>query len=152
MTRFGSDIFSSDFAGDDGTADAVLLRCLEQHASTPSAVTEVALLNALQTARLLVPVVAQVSSLNEDGTEKDSHISQVTFRSADGRIGLPVFTSLESLNAWDAQARPIAQWANAIALSCVESEIDAMLIDMASPHRYALQGISLLQIANFKKL
>lgn len=150
MTRFGTEIFSSDFAGDDGSADPQLLVALNQNVHSPSLISQNIILSALKNARLLVPVVAQVDSKNSDGTEKDSHISQVTFKSADGRVGLPVFTSLQSLNDWDANARPIAQWAQAIALSCVESDLDAMLIDMASPHRYAVQGVALLQLANEK--
>ncbi len=150
MTRFGTEIFTSDFAGDDGSADPQLLVALNQNAQMPSVITESVILSALATARLLVPVVAQVDSLNEDGSEKDSHIAQVTFKSANGRVGLPVFTSLQSLKDWDPNARPIAQWANAIALSCVESNFDAMLIDMASPHRFAVQGIALLQLAKPK--
>lgn len=148
MTKFGSEIFSSDFAGDDGSADPQLLIALNLNSQMPSALTESSIINALSTARLLVPVVAQVDSLNEDGSEKDSHISQVTFKSADGRIGLPAFTSLQALNDWDPSARPIPQWAKAIALTCVKSNLDALLIDMASPHRFAVQGLSLMQLAS----
>ncbi len=148
MTKYGSEIFSSDFAGDDGSADPQLLIALNLNSQMPSPLTEASIIKALSTSRLLVPVVAQVDSLNEDGSEKDSHISQVTFKSADGRIGLPAFTSLQSLNDWDPNARPIPQWAKAIALTCVESNLDALLIDMASPHRFALQGLSLMQLAS----
>lgn len=148
MTRFGSEIFSSDFSGDDGSADPKLLIALNHYVQAPSQITEQVVLSALNNARLLVPVVAQVDSLTDDGTEKDSHISQVTFKSADGRVGLPVFTCIQALHDWNPNARPIAQWANAVALSCVESEIDAMLIDMASPHRYAVQGLALIQLAS----
>ncbi len=150
MTRFGTEILTSDFSGDDGSADPRLLVALNQNAQMPSVITENIVLSALQNARLLVPVVAQVDSVNEAGTEKDSHIAQVTFKSEDGRVGLPVFTSIQSLKDWDPQARPIAQWAKAIALNCVESNLDAMLIDMASPHRFAIQGLALIQLANSK--
>lgn len=148
MTRFGTEIFSSDFSGDDGSADPQLLVALNLHTQMKTEVTQLAILNALQTARLLVPVVAQVESINDDGSEKDSFISQVTFKSADGRTGLPVFTSIQSLQDWNQDARPIAQWASAIALSCIESNLDAMLIDMASPHRFAVQGLDLIKLAN----
>lgn len=150
MTRFGSEIFTSDFAGDDGSADPQLLVALNLHTQMQNEITQAAILSALQNVRLLVPVVAQVDSVNEDGTEKDSFISHVTFKSADGRTGLPVFTSVQSLHDWNKDARPIAQWATAIALSCIDSNLDAMLIDMASPHRFALQGLQLIQLANNK--
>ena len=150
MTRFGNDILTSDFAGDDGSADPQLLVALNLNAQMPSALTANSIVNALTTSRLLVPVVAQVDTVNEDGTEKDSHIAQVTFKSADGRVGLPAFTSIQALQDWDPKARPIAQWATAIAKSCVESDLDALLIDMASPHRFAVQGLALLQLASAK--
>jgi hypothetical protein len=150
MTRFGNEILTSDFSGDDGSADPQLLVALNLNAQMQSVLTENSILQALTTARLLVPVVAQVDSLNENGTEKDSHIAQVTFKSADGRVGLPAFTSIQALGDWDPSARPIAQWAHAIALNCVESDLDALLIDMASPHRFALQGLALIQLANSK--
>lgn len=151
MTKFGSEIFTSDFAGDDGSANPQLLVALNLHTQMENEITRAAILSALQSARLLVPVVAQVESVNDDGTEKDSFISQVTFKSADGRTGLPVFTSIQSLQDWNPDARPIAQWASAIALSCLESNLDAMLIDMASPHRFALQGVDLITLANADK-
>jgi hypothetical protein len=150
MTRFGDEILTSEFSGDDGSADPQLLVALNLNAQMPSALTANSIIQALGTARLLVPVVAQVESVNDDGTEKDSHIAQVTFKSADGRVGLPAFTSLQALQDWDPKARPIAQWATAVAMSCVESDLDALLIDMASPHRFAVQGLALLQLANAK--
>lgn len=150
MTRFGSEVFTSEFSDDDGSANPQLLIALNLNTHMPSKQTEESIINALSSSRLLVPVVAQVESVNLDGSEKDSHISQVTFKSQDGRVGLPVFTSLQSLSDWDPNARPVPQWATAIALSCIESNLDAMLIDMASPHRFAVQGLALIQLASSK--
>jgi hypothetical protein len=150
MSRFGTEILTSEFSGDDGAADPELLDALKLHTHASSVETEQSVINVLAKSRLLVPVVAQIESKNLDNAEKDSYISQVTFKSADGRVGLPVFTSLQTLQEWNSDARPIAQWANAIALTCVESNIDAMLIDMSSEHRFAVQGLALLQLANMK--
>jgi hypothetical protein len=150
MTRFGSEVFTSEFSGDDGSANPQLLIALNLNTQMPSVITEDSIINALTSSRLLVPVVAQVESVNADGSEKDSHISQVTFKSQDGRVGLPVFSSLQSLADWDPNARPVPQWATAIALTCIESNLDAMLIDIASPHRFAVQGLALIQLANSK--
>lgn len=150
MTRFGNEILTSDFSGDDGSADPQLLVALNLNVQMPSVLTQNSVLQALTSARLLVPVVAQVDSKNDDGTEKDSHIAQVTFKSVDGRVGLLAFTSIQALQDWDPNARPIAQWASSIAKACVESDFDALLIDMASPHRFAVQGLALLQLASAK--
>ncbi|MCX6403619.1 MAG: SseB family protein [Actinobacteria bacterium] len=150
MSRFGTEILTSEFSGDDGSADPELLEALKLHSLASASETEQSVINVLKKSRLLVPVVAQIESNSSDNIEKDSYISQVTFKSADGRVGLPVFTSLQTLKEWNSEARPIAQWANAIALTCVESNIDAMLIDMSSEYRFALQGLPLLQLANTK--
>ncbi|MEY4322789.1 MAG: hypothetical protein RL410_570, partial [Actinomycetota bacterium] len=76
-----------------------------------------------------------------------SHMSSVLFQSADGRVGLPVFTCLEALHQWNPEARPVPRNLREVAHSAVEEKYDAVLIDMASSHRFALQGINLARVA-----
>lgn len=147
MTRFGSEILTSDFPDDDGAAIPEVLAALHVHALSKTALTEAGVITALRGTRLLVPVVARVDAVDERGADKDSHIAAVTFLSQDGRVGLPAFTSLESLSEWDPNARPIPQKAELVAQSCVQQGLDGLLIDMASSHRCALGKAALERLA-----
>ncbi|MEN9710364.1 MAG: hypothetical protein RL441_356 [Actinomycetota bacterium] len=146
MTRFGSEILSSDFPDDDGSANPELLAALHLHLRARTELTEAAIITSLRESRLLVPVVARVDEVDERGADKDSHIAAVTFQSRDGRVGLPAFTSLETLKQWDPEARPVPQKAVLVAASCLEQGLDALLIDMASEHRHALTADALKRL------
>jgi hypothetical protein len=148
MTRFGSEILTSDFPDDDGSANPEVVAALHIHARAKFDLTEAGVITSLRGSRLLVPVVARVDALDETGADKDSHIAAVTFQSRDGRVGLPAFTSLEALAAWDPNARPIPQKAELVAASCLEQGLDALLIDMASEHRCALTRAALERLSS----
>lgn len=147
MTRFGTEIAASAFPDDDGSANPEVLAALHIHAVSKSALTEAGVITSLRGARLLVPIVAQADAVDASGVEKDSHIAAVTFESRDGRVGLPAFTSVETLLAWDPQARPIPQLAQHVAQACLDQGHDALLIDMASSHRCALTSAALRRLA-----
>jgi hypothetical protein len=139
MTRFGSEILESEFPNDDGLANPDVISALIDFASASTPENDMHVLAALIKApRLLIPVVAQVETVNHDGTEKDSSIMSVTFESSDGRIGLPVFSGIEALSQWDPEARPIPRSVRDIAKSCLAESFDAILLDMSSDHRYVI--------------
>ena len=146
MTRFGTDITPSSFPDDDGAADSEVLAALHIHAASQSALTEAGVITSLRGTRLLVPIVAHADSVDETRAEKDSHIAAVTFESRDGRVGLPAFTSLDSLREWNPEARPLPQFAENVAQSCIDQGFDALLIDMASSHRCALTKPALIRL------
>jgi hypothetical protein len=85
-----------------------------------------------------VPVVA---TLGEGGTspetglgvEKSADMAMVTLRGRDGRVALPVFSSVEALAAWDAAARPLPVDARKAALSAVAERADVLVLDVAGP-------------------
>jgi len=149
MTHFGSEILKSEFPNDDGLANPDLMAALVAYSQDSSAENDMHVLAAIiQSPRLLIPVVAQVDTVNADGTEKDSSIMSVTFESSDGRIGLPVFTGIESLAQWDPEARPIPRSAKDIAISCLTESFDAMLLDMGSEHRYVINRRAMQLLAD----
>jgi hypothetical protein len=149
MTHFGSEILGSEFPNDDGLANPELLLALEAHSKNATTYNNAQVLAAIANSpRLLIPVVAQIDTQNDDGTEKDSSIMSVTFESSDGRIGLPVFTGTESLAEWDPEARPIPRSAKDIARSCLAENFDAMLLDMGSDHRYVIAKSSMEILAS----
>lgn len=140
---------SSPFATDDGSADPAVTAALG--AAADGRVGVDAVVEALLGTRLLAPVVARLdaSGADEQGrtVEKVAHMATVTVTAADGRRGVPVFTSLATLAAWDPRARPFPLRAEDAARGVYQEECDALLVDLGSPHRAALTGSLLLALA-----
>jgi len=142
----GTEIPASAFADDDGSADDYLREVLAQFAQTGDAETARELLDLLVVARLLVPVVSVVDSM-EEGVEKDSHMSSVEFQSEDGRKALIAFTGNDSVQMWDPEARPIPREAYVVAQGAVEQGYDAILLDLSGPTPIAIEGQLLNMLA-----
>ena len=142
----GAQIPDSTFADDDGSADADLRDVLAQYAQTADAETARELLDLLVVARLLVPVVSVVDSM-EAGVEKDSHMRSVEFQSQDGRKALLAFTGIDAVQMWDEAARPIPRHAYVVAQGAVEQGYDAILLDLSGPTPLAIDGMLLNLLA-----
>ncbi|MGI9197596.1 MAG: SseB family protein [Candidatus Nanopelagicales bacterium] len=98
-------------------------------------------------ARLLVPLVAVLDERDAQGADKSSHMASVTLVQQDGRRGLLAFTSVQSMRAWDPAARPAPARAPDVARSALDDGADGVLVDIAGPVRFALDGIALRQVA-----
>lgn len=120
----GRSFTPSGFEGDDGTADPRLASALAAHQAGDAGLDDV--VAALAGARLLVPVVATRG-------EEAAEMAVVTLRGTDGRVALPVFSSVAALAAWDAAARPVPVEARRAALSAVDSGTDVLALDVAGP-------------------
>jgi hypothetical protein len=146
----GKSIPSHGFAGDTGGADPALMAALEAVHEHPDADAEVELLGRAASARWLVPVVAVADEVDESGAhvvETRSDMAAVTLTSPDGARALPVFTSLESLAAWDAHARPVPVTASAAAQAAISEECQVLVVDVASPHATVLRPSMLWALA-----
>ena len=110
-----------------------------------------AVLAVLQDARLLVPVVAVLGEveLDEQGLahDKSSDMAAVLVRAADGSTGLLAFTSLETMARWDPQARPVPVTAATAATAAVQDGAEALLVDLAGPATYVVDGADLTRLA-----
>jgi hypothetical protein len=127
----GRTLTPQPFAGDDGSADPALAAALD-------AGNESALAAALLTARVLVAVVAVLGEEPARGpnglpADKDADMAVATLIGRDGRRALPVFSSVATLTAWDADARPVPAEGPRAALSAVADECDALVVDPAGP-------------------
>jgi hypothetical protein len=103
------EIPESVFADDDGSADARLAQALIRFSHGKAPLTEV--VDALQYARVLVPVVAEGEQrmMGKHGVEQD-HVGStgvVALQIPDGRSALPIFTDVDAMRTWNADARPI---------------------------------------------
>jgi hypothetical protein len=146
VTQFGSEVLTSDFPDDDGSASPNVLAALQTFMAAPGIATRALVVSQLRETRLLVPVVALVTERAPDGSDKKSEIQQVYFESADGRIATLAFTSLAALNNWDANARPIPQWATLVAANALQIGHDALILDFAEGHRIALTKSDLVSL------
>lgn len=144
------------FADDDGTADPALTAALGawQSASAGSpqqAEAEQRVRTALDTARLLVPVVAVLgeAETGADGLRRDktSDMAVPTLTAPGGRKALPAFTSTEALSRWRADARPVAVPVQQALQALAHEEADTLVLDLAGPVTYQLTGPALHALA-----
>ncbi|MER6915655.1 SseB family protein [Streptomyces sp. NPDC000594] len=136
------------FSDDDGTADPALTGALAAWAVDRTA--ERPVLEALQGARLLVPVVALLGEVEVDENglrrEKTSEMAVPTLTAGDRRA-LPAFTSMESLARWDPQARPVAVPLRQALQAVAHEQADTLVLDLAGPVPYQLTGVALRALA-----
>src|SRR3954469_13146919 len=132
----GKSIPSHGYAGDTGVADAALVEALAALRDSPGEDTELAVMAYAARARWLVPVVAVAAEVDDSGphtVDTRSDMAAVTLTSPDGSRALPMFTSLESLAAWDPSARPVPVRAAAAAQAAISEECQVLVVDVASP-------------------
>lgn len=123
-----------NFEDDDGAADAGYLAALAALASGDG--DEAAVVSALATARVFVPILATLADEGEGAhglqTDKQADMALVTLKAPDGRTAMPVFSSSASLQAWHPEARPVAVYAARAALSAVAENAELLVLDPGS--------------------
>ena len=144
------DIPDPGFPGDDGTAHPGLVDALRSYAARPDELHD-ATLAVLQHTRLLVPVVAVAGQVEYDDRglahDKTSDMATVLMRGADGRTALLAFTGTESLRRWQPDARPVPVSVTTAAAAAVQDEADALVVDVAGPVLFVVQGTDLDELA-----
>ena len=145
----GREIPDPGFAGDDGRADPALSAALARDPGDPAYLAE--LLAALHQARVLAPVVALLGE--SEGTagglvrDKAADIAVPVLVEADGGRGLPVFTDLAALAAWDPTARPVPVGGSRAAQVALAEGADALVVDVAGPASATLPAPELRALA-----
>jgi hypothetical protein len=132
----GRDLTGTGFDDDTGAADVALVAALA-HLDD-----EVGLVAAVARARLVVPVVAEPTEVDESGAqvvEKRTDMAAVTLVAPDGTRALPVFSGVQTLAAWDPAARPVPVTAARAAQAAVSERCDVMVLDLAGPQTVALR-------------
>ncbi|WP_031515200.1 SseB family protein [Streptomyces sp. NRRL F-5123] len=136
------------FPDDDGSAAPALAAALAAWNAEREPDREDAVVEALQGARLLVPVVAVLGEVETgpDGLrrEKTSDMAVPTIESGrTGRRAVPAFTSTAALAAWRPDARPVAVRLGQALQALVQEDADTLLIDIAGPVPFPLHGAAL---------
>ncbi|MEQ6902743.1 SseB family protein [Nocardioides sp. YIM 152588] len=139
----------SAYVDDDGSADAGLARALSGLGAGEASYPDV--LAALAGARLLVPVVAVLGEVEYDenglARDKSSDMAAVLMTGADGRTALMSFSSTDTMVAWDPEARPVPVAAALAAATAVQEGAAALVVDLAGPVPFVLEGDDLTRIA-----
>jgi len=137
------------FAADEGNASLELAKVLAQFHEMTATYADV--IAVLKTSRLLVPVVAVLDEQDESGADKSSHMATVTLVQSDGRRGLLAFTSVEHLQRWDPQARPVPAAATDVCAAALDEGAQGVLLDVAGPVRFAIDNDALQELASQSK-
>jgi hypothetical protein len=132
-------------AGDTGETDPAVRAALAAYAGGTG--SEHAALTALAAARLLVPIVAVLAGVNDDGTEKETEMALPTLIGNDGRKAVIAFTGTDTLRRWQQDARPVPVPARQVWTAAL-SEADAAVIDVAGPVQLVVEGARLAALAN----
>ena len=117
-----------DLKNDKGDADPALLALLQSKADG----FEKIVINRLMNSRLIGAIIAK--------KDENVEMMQALFSSNDGRVAMPVFTSLDELTKWNKEARPLPLIANDFAQQTIDQELDAIIVDIASDHRFVIKG------------
>src|SRR5690554_2009243 len=137
------------FAGDDGTAPPALLAALRGFRERIN--DETAVVDALRTSRLLIPLMAKLgeSGVNERGVtvDKSAELSIVTVAGPDGRNVLPVFTSVDAMSRWNAQARPVPADGVRVALAAADEGTDLVVLDPTSETEFVIRRPAVWAVA-----
>ena len=143
-------LLDTGFGDDDGSASPEVEAALSAYQQPGG--SRLATLQVLQHARLLVPVVAVLGEVEHDDAglahDKSSDMATVLMTSPDGRRGLLAFTSSATMARWDPTARPVPVAAPLAAQAARQDRADALVVDVAGPVPFAVEGESLTSLAD----
>ena len=98
-----------------------------------------------------MPVVALLGEVEYDerglAHDKSSDMAAVLLTGADGRMALLAFTGTDALAAWNAEARPVAVPTAIAARAAVQERAAALVIDVAGPVPFVVEGEDLRALA-----
>lgn len=144
------------FRDDHGEADKRVAAALAAYADGAGA--EHAVLSALASSRLLVPVLAAVTvsavaeadgAAEADGPDAGDKRSEMAIPSLvghDGRLALLAFTCTDSLRRWQPAARPVPVPARRV-FEAAAAESSAVVVDVAGPVPLTIEGARLAALA-----
>jgi hypothetical protein len=142
-----------NFEDDDGSPDSGYLAAVDQLLSGEA--DEAAVVASLATARVFVPVVAQLAEEAEGvgglHADKQADMALVTLKAPDGRLAMPVFSSSAALAAWHPEARPVAVYAARAALSAVAEGAELLVVDPGSEVTFVVRRPAVWSLARQQK-
>lgn len=136
-------------ADDDGTASPQLREALAGFRRRD--VGEESVVDAVRTARLLIPLVAELGegAVGDHGlaVDKSQELSIITVAGPDGRRVFPVFSSTDAMASWDPAARPVPADATRVALAAAQDQTDLVILDPTAETEFGIRRPALWAIA-----
>lgn len=121
----GRSLAEPAFPDDDGRVDPSLAAALGD---------EPRVYEVFGRARVFVAVMAILGEQATDGSDKSADMAAVFIAGADGRRALLAFSSVETLAAWNATARPVPVWGAQAAEAALDEGVQTILLDLGQPH------------------
>jgi hypothetical protein len=145
----GREFAANPHAGDDGAAPESLLAALLLFRARE--IGEESVVDAIRTARLLVPVLTGRGDAGVGPTglviDKTQELSIVTVAGPDGRGVLPVFSSATAMRSWNPEARPVPSDGVRVALAAAQENTDLVVLDPTRDTEFAIRRPALWAIA-----
>lgn len=145
----GRSFRSNERAGDDGSAPPGLLEQIVRLRRGEAA--QASVVGVLRDSRVLIPLVSHAGTEGETAeglrVDKTQELSIVTVEGPDGRTVMPIFSSVETMQRWDAAARPIPVEMRRAALAAADEQTDVAVLDPASESEFVVRRPALWAIA-----
>lgn len=136
------------FANDDGSARPELISAILEFHETGDASK---VFSEFSKSRLLIPLLADLgeSDVGAHGqtVDKSADLSIVNVETPDGQVGLPVFSSVESMQRWNATARPVPSDAIRVALAAASEGNTRIILDPGSETEFAFRRAAIAAMA-----
>lgn len=136
------------FANDDGSARPELVRAIHEFHETGDASK---VFTEFSKSRLLIPLLAHLgeSEVGAHGqtVDKSADLSIVNVETPDGQVGLPVFSSVQSMQRWNATARPVPSDAIRVALAAASEGNTRIILDPGSETEFAFRRAAIAAMA-----
>jgi hypothetical protein len=137
------------FAGDDGKADPALIEAITKLQDGNASVVDV--VDAFRSARVLIPLLADLGEAGEGAhgqtVDKSADLSIVTVETPDKQNGLPVFSSVATMQAWNPVARPVPHSAVKAALAAAAEGNTRIVLDPGSATEFVIRRPAIEAIA-----
>lgn len=145
----GRSFQSNDHSSDDGSAPEHLAEALRRYRARE--VTEVEVVDAFRSSRLLIPLVAHAGEEGETEAglkvDKTQELSIVTVQGPDGRTVMPVFSSVAAMSRWNSTSRPVPADGVRVALAAASEHTDLVVLDPVSDTEFAIRRPAVWAIA-----
>jgi hypothetical protein len=136
------------FANDDGSARPELISAIREFHETGDA-TKVFV--EFSKSRLLIPLLADLGESGEGAhgqtVDKSADLSIVNVETPDAQVGLPVFSSVDSMKLWNTTARPVPSDAIRVALAAASEGNTRIILDPGSETEFAFRRAAIAAMA-----
>ena len=137
------------FADDDGKAPAKLVEAIEKFRA--GEVGAEVVVDQIRVSRLLVPLLANLGESEEGAhghkVDKSAELSIVTVKSPDDQDSLVVFSSVECMNRWNRESRPVPTDAIRVSLAAASQMSTRIVLDPGSETEFVVRRPAIARIA-----